>query len=74
MHSDYVISKLNKAISEIDVDINDSLKEFYDCIKYAGHCMLKSTVADKNKRNAWFDSECCERRKCVRKALRKISM
>ena len=63
--------KLEHAISLIDVDVDDALNVFNDCLKETAACMKKKLWSGKKKRKDWFDHECLLLRRKVRKGLRK---
>ena len=65
--------KLKHATDLIDVDMNGALTLFNDCLKQSAECMKKQWyVNNKNRKNEWFDVECKNARKNVRKLLTKF--
>jgi hypothetical protein len=67
-----VTEKINCAISQIEVDVNNALSIFHEGIKTAGLCMLKEVTFSIKKQNPWFDSDCYDARRTVRHSLRKL--
>jgi len=71
MNSDDVKIKVRMAIDMIDVDVNQALSLFNDCLKEMAECMKRKLFVNKvNKKQDWFDSECRTHRKLVRQKLR----
>ena len=65
--------KLMYAIEHIDVNVNEALKLFNDFLKENALYMTKRIYFGiKKKKNDWFDSECIDARKHVRKLLTKF--
>ena len=73
MSSERTKETLDASISTIDTDINEALKTFNDALFYAGQCMKKNIHVYYEKKHAWFDWECAEFRKVLRKLLRKFA-
>ena len=71
MHSDITKVQLRLALSLIDVDINEALKSFNDCLKQNAECMKRKIYVHRPKK-IWYDEECRTARKNVRKLLRKF--
>ena len=64
--------KLSHAVEQIKVDINVALNLFNNCLKEQAACMTKQIYfGDQKRKNEWFDSECSDARKKVRKCLTK---
>ena len=73
MHSDITKEQLSLALSLIDVDINEALKSFNDCLKQNAECMKRKIYVNRPKKmDEWYDEECRAARKNVRKLLRKF--
>ena len=73
MHSDKSKEQLRLASSLIDVDINEALQSFNDCLKQNAEYMKRKTYVNRPKRmDEWYDEECRAARKNVRKLLRKF--
>ena len=73
MHSDETKDQLRLASSLIDVDINEALKSFNDCLKQNAEYMKRKTYVNRPKRmDEWYDEECRAARKNARKLLRKF--
>ena len=73
MHSDITKEQLSLASSLIDVDINEALKSFNDCLKQNAECMKRKIYINRPKKmDEWYDEECRAARKNVRKLLRKF--
>ena len=73
MHSDQSKEKFRLASSLIDVDINEALQSFNDCLKQNTEYMKRKTYVNRPKRmDEWYDEECRAVRKNVRKLLRKF--
>ena len=65
-------SLINAAMNMVDADIDNALEIFNGCIKKNADFMKKIICVSKRKYDAeWFDKECVEFRKSVRKYLRK---
>ena len=61
------------ASSLIDVDINEALHSFNDCLKQNAEYTKRKTYVNRPKRmDEWYDEECRTARKNVRKLLRKF--
>lgn len=70
--ADYAQSLLNDAMDMIDSDINQSLNMFNSFIQELGSCMKKKVNINGRHRNLnWFDLECKQAKKQLRKSLRK---
>ena len=69
--SEEVQSYFREASALIDSDINQSLLKFNEGLLKAGQCMKKSIVIGKEKKQLWFDFECAESRRQLRRHLRK---
>ena len=73
MHSDITKEQLSLASSLIDVDINEALISFNDCLKQNAECMKRKIYVNRPKKmDEWYDEECRAARKNVRKLLRKF--
>ena len=73
MHSDITKEQLSLASNLIDVDINEALKSFNDCLKQNAECMKRKIYVNRPKKmDEWYDEECRAARKNVRKLLRKF--
>ena len=73
MHSDETKEQLRLASCLIDVDINEALKSFTDCLKQNAEYMKRKTYVNRPKRmDEWYDEECRAARKNVRKLLCKF--
>ena len=74
MHSDKSKEQLRLASSLIDVDINEALQAFNDCLKQNAEYMKRKTYVNRPKRmDEWYDEEyVIFARKNVRKLLRKF--
>ena len=70
LNSNDVKTSLKNAINRIDIDMNDALKKFNDCMYKAAECMLQKVHFRSRPRNIWFDLECAESRRIVRNHLR----
>ena len=62
--------KLEQAILVIETDVDLAINIFNDMIKNAAACMKKRYPIGVNKQRDWYDSECKEARKDVRKKLK----
>ena len=75
MYSSEDVSALfEHAIDLIDVDKEAALQKFKEGIRRAGHCMQRNFVVGSEKSSPWFDSECKEKRRLLRKTLRKYKI
>jgi hypothetical protein len=73
LKSDEIIKLLDTAIRLTDSDINLALGFFNECIKQAACCMKKQKfVSKKGNQQTWFDSECKNARKALRKCLKRF--
>ena len=64
MHSDETKEQLRLASNLIDVDINEALKSFTDCLKQNAEYMKRKTYVNRPKRmDEWYDEECRAARK-----------
>ena len=64
MHSDITKEQLSLASSLIDVDINEALKSFNDCLKQNAECMKRKIYVNRPKKmDEWYDEECRAARK-----------
>jgi hypothetical protein len=62
---------LENAIGLIDIDIDVALNVFNDCIREVAACMKKRMcVNGRKKKQDWFDAECKNMKKRVRKLLK----
>jgi hypothetical protein len=66
-----VLATIETATDLINVNVNDALVKFNDSLRKAGSCMQKTITVGKEKQNVWFDSECYQKRRILRKLLRK---
>ena len=58
MHSDKSKEQLRLASSLIDVDINEALQSFNDCLKQNAEYMKRKTYVNRPKRmDEWYDEE-----------------
>ena len=56
MHSDITKEQLSLASSLIDVDINEALKSFSDCLKQNAECMKRKIYVNRPKKmDEWYD-------------------
>ena len=63
--------RLIHAMDLVDVDINKALDVFNECIKQCATCMKKDIIIDSTKpQSGWFDQECTNKKRFVRKMLR----
>ena len=65
----------DKAIDMIDFDINNALDIFNEAIRACALCMRKRIRIDNNgyaKSKNWFDNDCVQKRKEVRRLLRRF--
>eukprot|EP00745_Piridium_sociabile_P025429 TRINITY_DN40248_c0_g2_i2.p1 TRINITY_DN40248_c0_g2~~TRINITY_DN40248_c0_g2_i2.p1 ORF type:complete len:123 (-),score=13.89 TRINITY_DN40248_c0_g2_i2:38-361(-) len=61
------------AVSLIQIDINDALNAFNNCIREAAECMKKHIGCKEQYENRdWFDAECNFQKKLVRRLLNKF--
>ena len=61
---------IEKAMTLIDVDINEALNIFNFCLKKAAECMKKQiNIGKRGKVDDWYDMECRISRRNVRKLL-----
>ena len=59
MHSDKSTEQLRLASSLIDVDINEALQSFSDCLKQNAEYRKRKTYVNRPKRmDEWYDEEC----------------
>jgi hypothetical protein len=72
MQSDAVKTKLTNATNLVATDINQALSEFNECLTLAGDSMKVTFTTGKEKLKIWFDLECKESRRTLRKQLRKL--
>ena len=64
MHSDETKEQLRLASCLIDVDINEALKSFNDCLKQIAEYMKRKTYVNRPKRmDERYDEECRAARK-----------
>ena len=71
MCTNETFAMLDHAVSLIDQDINEALYVFDECIRQKADCMKKRIPVYKSKNSEdWFDKECHDSRKMVRKLLR----
>ena len=68
--SDYVANIIKEAIALVDIDFNQALSKFNECLLYVGDCMKNTFIFGGEKLKSWFDSECRLKRKNLRKLLR----
>jgi hypothetical protein len=69
----HIHDNLQAAIQMIDVNVNEALKLFNDCIKDCAASMKKTISMNSNKhQEGWFDEECKQSRTNVRSLLRKF--
>ena len=64
---------LSEAADLVDQDIDESLSKLTDAILTAGSCMKKVITVGKKTAQRWFDKECYDGRKQLRKLLRKFT-
>ena len=58
MHSDITKEQLSLTSSLIDVDINEALKSFNDCLKQNAECMKRKIYVNRPKKmDEWYDEE-----------------
>ena len=63
--------KLENAIGLIDIDIEMALNIFNDCVREVAACMKKRVyVNGRRKKQDWYDAECKNMKKNVRKLLK----
>jgi hypothetical protein len=72
MSSDEVKDKLQDAMLTIDQDMNSALSKFNKCLFFSGQDMKKTISFGGEKRKVWFDLECRESRKVLRKYLNRF--
>ena len=73
LNTEYSKHCLNTAEVLIETDVNAALTMFNNCIKQQAQNMKRKVLSDKNNRcNSWFDFECREARRTVRRALRRF--
>ena len=66
MHSDITKEQLSLASSLIDVDINEALKSFSDCLKQNAEYMKRKIYVNRPKKmDEWYDEECRAARKTL---------
>ena len=71
LDSENIKLKLDQAIYTIDVDINDALSIFNECLKEAAECMNKRVrLGGQSVSHSWFDEECKDKRRLLRKLLK----
>jgi uncharacterized protein YacL (UPF0231 family) len=63
---------LNEAMDLIDSDVNSAIKKFNESILRAGSCMKKVVHVGKEKMNNWFDKECRDNKKTLKKLLKQF--
>lgn len=71
MNSEFVSDGLSEASRLVDTDVNSALSAFNDCLLFAGECMKTTHSVGTEKLKIWFDLECRQSRKQLRKHLRK---
>ena len=72
MASSATHTRLMYAIEMINVDVNKAKSLFNNILKVQAECMKKKVNVNGNHRNSdWYDFECKEAKKCVRRLLRK---
>ena len=64
--------RFETAIQLIDVNVNEALNVFNDCIRRCAECMKKTIRVNHSELKNWFDAECYLNRRNVRKLLRKF--
>ena len=73
MCTDETCTMLDRAIHFIDIDINEALSIFNNCIKQKAECRKRQIKKNKSKTlDEWFDHECKLGRRNVRKLLKKL--
>lgn len=69
--SEQMRTKFDITMQLIDVDVNDALDMFNNCIKESAECMKKCICTNKGKVcNDWFDQECLMCKREVSRLLR----
>ena len=63
--------KLFEAFQCIEVDVKLALSIFNECIREVAYCMKKRVCVNSEKKLDWFDIECKDKRKELRKLLKK---
>jgi len=69
VHSGCFHDYLKEAMNLVDVDIDLSLLKFNEGLIKAGDCMMKTIFFGNEKRRVWFDLECRQSRKVLRRHL-----
>jgi len=69
MNSDFVKKVITEATFLVDIDINQALSKFNECLVYAGECMKRTVYFGTEKRKVWFDLECRQSRQVLRRHL-----
>lgn len=65
-------SLFREAENLIVKDINTALTMFSDGLWLAGECVKKTIYTGRERKKVWFDAECRESRKHLRKTLKKF--
>ena len=68
-----VSALFTQATELINDDVEASVKLFNSAVKLAGDCMKRTFASGNISGKPWFDLECTEKRRVVRKALRKFN-
>ena len=69
--SERIYVKFEEALRMINVNLNLALNLFNDFITEAASCMKKKICLNRKSKNDWFDLECRNKRKNLRKLLKK---
>ena len=70
MNSENAKLFFNNLMNILDNNINEAIDMFTKFVKDQAECMRKLIVCGKKKQNEWFDRECFEERRKLRKFLR----
>ena len=72
VNSDMSRDTFSHAIQLIDYDVDVALEMFSECLKKQAECMKQKVNLNRFKKKEWFDEECRNNRRNVRKLLRKF--
>lgn len=64
------LAEIERAKNLIDVNMNEAVRVFTAALSSVASCLTKNQSGKKLFSNEWFDKECKEKRRLVRKALR----
>ena len=69
-----VSALFTQATERINDDVEAAVKVFNSAVRLAGYCMKRTVTSGNISGKPWFDIECTEKRRVVRKALTKFNV